>query len=162
MKNPENVKEMRLKHRLSQQDLADMTGIPKGRINGWEQGKGKPKAEDAQVLEKFFSGLEKESFHVKPTRETVDSPKIPFYDVIAVGGSSIMLHDQEAVSGVSEMIDPGTFLRAATGALRVYGHSMYPKYPAGCIVAFKASSKPIPEVIVWGEDYVIELERFTG
>ena len=114
----------------------------------WDHGKGDPFTKDMDI--RRFANLDED----EPRR----APKIPFYDVIAVGGSSIMLHDQEAVSGVSEMIDPGTFLRAATGALRVYGHSMYPKYPAGCIVAFKASSKPIPEVIVWGEDYVIELE----
>lgn len=46
----------------------------------------------------------------------------------------------------------------STGTLQVYGHSMYPKYPSGSIVAFKAASKPIPVVILWGEDYVIELE----
>ncbi len=45
-----------------------------------------------------------------------------------------------------------------TGLLRVYGHSMYPKYPSGCIVSFKECSTPIPSVIIWGEDYVIELE----
>lgn len=97
-----------------------------------------------------------DSVHYEPKKKP---GKIPFYDVIAVGGASVMMHEQDAVSDrPTEMIDPGTFLRAATGALRVYGHSMYPKYPAGCIVAFKASSKPIPDVIVWGEDYVIELE----
>lgn len=53
------------------------------------------------------------------------------------------------------MINPGSFLRAATGSLRIYGHSMFPKYPAGCIVAFKDADL---EVIIWGEDYVIELE----
>lgn len=31
---------------------------------------------------------------------------------------------------------------------------MFPKYPAGCIVAFKDADM---EVIHWGEDYVIEL-----
>jgi phage repressor protein C with HTH and peptisase S24 domain len=80
--------------------------------------------------------------------------KIPFYDVIAVGGNSL-LADQTPIKMQSEMVDPGTFLRNATGTLRVYGHSMFPKYPSGCIVAFKATSR---EVIIWGEDYVIELE----
>lgn len=153
-----NVRELRNKHRLSQQELADLTGIDKGRINNWEQGKGKPKVGDYNTLTSFFESLDK-SISRETTAEKGTLAKIPFYDVLAVGGTSIMLHDQEAVLGrPSEMIDPGTFLRAATGALRVYGHSMYPKYPAGCIVAFKASSKPIPEVIVWGEDYVVELE----
>jgi hypothetical protein len=32
---------------------------------------------------------------------------------------------------------------------------MFPKYPAGSIIAFKESKSG---VIIWGEDYVIELE----
>jgi len=87
--------------------------------------------------------------------KSTEQSKIPFYDAYAMGGLAV-LADQSAVSEPTEMIDPGTFLRAATGTLRVYGHSMYPKYPAGCIVAFKASSTAIPAVIFWGEDYVIE------
>lgn len=114
----------------------------------WETGKG-------EVFEE--NGTDVQGKHLKV--EKGGGGRIPFYDAIAVGGASVMLHEQDAVTDrPSEMIDPGTFLRAATGALRVYGHSMYPKYPAGCIVAFKASSKRIPDVIVWGEDYVVELE----
>lgn len=79
---------------------------------------------------------------------------IPFYDTIAVGGTS-MLADQAAVREPSEMIYPGTFLSTATGSLRIYGHSMFPKYPAGCIVAFREADR---EWIHWGEDYVLELE----
>jgi phage repressor protein C with HTH and peptisase S24 domain len=79
--------------------------------------------------------------------------KIPFYDVYAVGGDT-MLADQTPISQPAEMINPGTFLNSATGTLRVYGHSMFPKYPSGCVVAFKNTSMT---VILWGEDYVIEL-----
>lgn len=49
-----NVKEIREKLRLSQQELADKTGIPKDRIAKWEQGKGSPKVEDSAILKKFF------------------------------------------------------------------------------------------------------------
>ena len=45
-----NVKELRERLGLSQQALAEATGIPKGRINNWELGKGKPKAEDTEIL----------------------------------------------------------------------------------------------------------------
>lgn len=49
-----NVKEQRIKTGLSQQELANKTGIPKDRIGKWEQGKGSPKGEDTKTLEKFF------------------------------------------------------------------------------------------------------------
>lgn len=49
-----DVKEIREKFGLSQQELADKTGIPKDRIAKWEQGKGSPKAQDSEVLKKLF------------------------------------------------------------------------------------------------------------
>lgn len=50
-----NIKELRIKAGLSQQKLSDLTGIPAGRINNWEQGKGKPKAEYTNTLIEFFT-----------------------------------------------------------------------------------------------------------
>lgn len=52
-----NVKQLREGHNLSQQELADKTGIPKDRIAKWEQGKGKPKGPDTITLSKFFEEL---------------------------------------------------------------------------------------------------------
>ena len=49
-----NVRELREKSGLSQQELATATGIPKDRIAKWEQGKGTPKAEDSKVLNNYF------------------------------------------------------------------------------------------------------------
>lgn len=151
-----NVKELRSKYGLSQGQLSEQTGIPKGRINGWEQQGTQPKAEDSAKLEAFFADLEKKGTQALKVNRDADPEKIPFYDVMAVGGLSV-LAEQTPVSEPTEMIDPGTWFRSATGALRVYGHSMFPKYPSGCIVAFKKSNENIPAVIVWGEDYVIEL-----
>jgi transcriptional regulator with XRE-family HTH domain len=52
------IKELRIKHNLSQQDLADATKIPKGRINNWEQGRGNPKGADERTLTAYFHSLE--------------------------------------------------------------------------------------------------------
>lgn len=52
-----NIKELRTSRGLSQQKLSDETGIPKGRINGWEQLGSQPKKEDYDKLVNFF-GLE--------------------------------------------------------------------------------------------------------
>lgn len=52
-----NVKILREKAGISQQTLADQTGIPKDRIAKWEQGKGSPKASDFMILDKFFAEL---------------------------------------------------------------------------------------------------------
>lgn len=49
-----NVRQLREHAGLSQQELANITGIPKDRIAKWEQGKGAPKSEDSKVLDKYF------------------------------------------------------------------------------------------------------------
>ncbi len=120
-------------------------GISRQTLDNWIKGLTTPNHEDTGKASKILGG--------GLTRE-VGIDKIPFYDAVAVGGS-VILADQSAVDAPNDMIDPGTFLRRATGSLRIYGHSMFPKYPAGCIVAFKGADK---ELIIWGEDYVIELE----
>lgn len=51
----DTLKELREKYQLSQQNLADATGIPRGRIAKWEQSKGKPKADDVRTLADFFA-----------------------------------------------------------------------------------------------------------
>lgn len=79
---------------------------------------------------------------------------IPFFDTVAVGGHTLVAEQNAIYGNHYEMINPGTWFGRADGALRVYGHSMFPKYPAGCIVAFKQADI---DVILWGEDYVIEL-----
>ena len=43
------------------------------------------------------------------------SRTIPFWDVLAVGGNSI-LADQSPVGRPTDMIEPGTFLQSATGS----------------------------------------------
>lgn len=73
-----NIKEKRLKAKLSQQQLADKTGIPKDRIGKWEQGKGKPKAEDSSILEKFFRTYNAEE--QVPHETAVSEPSAHYID----------------------------------------------------------------------------------
>jgi transcriptional regulator with XRE-family HTH domain len=53
--NRMNLKELREKKKISQEELSRQTGIPRARIGKWELGKGNPKANDLKTLEKFFS-----------------------------------------------------------------------------------------------------------
>jgi SOS-response transcriptional repressor LexA len=131
---------------ISMAELGRMLGDVSGqRIGQYLANTRTPKADFWERWDKVFN----------ETNVLNEPESVPFYDVVAVGGHSIIMEDQEAVyGGTTEMINPGSWFRSATGALRVYGHSMFPKYPAGCIVAFKDADK---EVILWGEDYIIEL-----
>lgn len=49
-----NVKDLREKSGLTQDELSEKTGIPRGRIAKWEQGKGNPKSADERILETIF------------------------------------------------------------------------------------------------------------
>ena len=57
-----NIKELRNGMKLSQQELSDILGIPKGRINAWEQNKGKPKMNDYIKLKNFFDSKGEQSY----------------------------------------------------------------------------------------------------
>lgn len=55
-----NIKQIRAELKLTQQELAAGTGIPRDRIAKWEQGKGAPKAADEKKLLRFISNFERE------------------------------------------------------------------------------------------------------
>jgi len=56
-----NVKALRIANGLSQNELAEATGIPRGRINAWEQRGSMPKHEDYLTLMSFFKNETKVS-----------------------------------------------------------------------------------------------------
>ncbi len=57
MLEPINVKELRLKKGITQEELAELTGIPRGRINGWEQRGTTPKLEDYRKIIKVLGDV---------------------------------------------------------------------------------------------------------
>lgn len=77
---------------------------------------------------------------------------IPFYDVEAAAGSEYGMNMQ-TVSKPVGMIEIGSILRDSESALRVYGNSMVPNYPAGCVVGLK---EHIDSFIEPGTVFVIE------
>jgi transcriptional regulator with XRE-family HTH domain len=150
--NGSNLKKFRELQNMTQDDLGAQLSVTRQTINAWE-GKESIKL-DSKKLEKLSEILKVSKKDLASGKTHLGTNlEIPFYDTIMSGGVSIL--EEEGADYPAEMIDPGTWFRGANGALRVYGHSMFPKYPAGCIIAYKTADK---EVIIWGEDYVIELE----
>jgi transcriptional regulator with XRE-family HTH domain len=148
------LKEYRTQKGKTQAEVAQDIGVSRATIINWEKGVTTPNHQEIKLLSEVFD-IDLTMFHVERTMSDNVEQRIPFYDAVAVGGAS-MLAEQHPVSDAAEMINPGTWFRTAQGALRVYGHSMFPKYPAGCIIAFKNGTDM--SVIHYGEDYVIELE----
>ena len=78
--------------------------------------------------------------------------QIPMYDVEAVGGTDIA--DTSPISKPTRMINIGDLLSDSQAAIRVYGNSMLPGYPSGCVIGIRQMSNI--SIIEWGEVYVIE------
>lgn len=87
------------------------------------------------------------------TQQSMSTGKvIPFYDVQAAAGNNYGM-DLNAVSRPSGMIEIGNVLSDSESAIRVYGNSMVPNYPAGCVIGLRPHTDSF---IVPGHVYVVE------
>jgi hypothetical protein len=77
--------------------------------------------------------------------------RIPLYDAPATAG--ITEQDMTPVHAPSGTIDVGDLLHDSESAIRIYGNSMIPNYPPGCVVGLVKCSSNFIEP---GEVYVIE------
>jgi phage repressor protein C with HTH and peptisase S24 domain len=77
--------------------------------------------------------------------------RIPLYDAPAAGG--ITETDMTAIHAPAGTIDVGDLLHDSQAAIRIYGNSMLPGYPPGCVVGL---NKVTADFIEPGEVYVIE------
>lgn len=93
---------------------------------------------------------------LKSNQGTSDKPTpdkmIPFYDAQAVAGNFYEM-DMSAHTRPSKMIRMGDFLNDSEAAIQVFGNSMTPNYPAGCIIGTKLHTDSFIEP---GTVYVIE------
>lgn len=86
---------------------------------------------------------------------TISSGKvIPYYDAeVAAGTNYAMEMAQTTPVG---MIEIGGLLKDSEFAMRVYGNSMVPNYPAGCVIGLRQYNEHFIEP---GTVYVIETEE---
>lgn len=76
---------------------------------------------------------------------------IPFYDAPAAAGLSET--EMSAIHAPAGTIDIGDLLHDSQAAIRIYGNSMLPNYPPGCVIGLAKCRKSFIEP---GEVYVIE------
>lgn len=76
---------------------------------------------------------------------------IPFYDANAAAGNEYGMSMEPARR--AGMIEIGSVLRDSESAIRVYGNSMVPNYPAGCVIGLKLHTDSFIEP---GRVYVVE------
>lgn len=92
----------------------------------------------------------------KERNDLKNQPKkktIPFYDAEAIGGKTDI--DMIPVTDPTNTIDVGDLLSDSEAAIRIFGNSMLPNYPSGCVVGLVRHRASF---IIPGEIYVVETE----
>ena len=172
------LKEARERKGLTQSEVADLLGVKLRTYQYYEEGRNEPKRAALTILIKELSidpTLLYEHFEHKkgpepdPDQQLNDHPEtyiterrnkkngekkkaIPFYDAQAAG-SDVTMTEMTAIAAPSGTIDVGDLLQDSEAAIRIYGNSMLPNYPPGCVVGLAKCTKSFIEP---GEVYVIE------
>ena len=141
--SPEDMKRIRKAAKLTQEKMAEMLDLTRESINRMEKG-GLPISRSTAII---LKSLESDK---KSQKDNL----IPLYDVEAIAGNEYEV-EMMPVTRPKGMIDVGDFLRDSECAIRIYGNSMTPNYPSGCIVGLKAVKDGIVD---FGNVYVIETE----
>lgn len=146
---------------IAAKPFEERVGLSNGYIAAQKKGKG---TIGSEALEKILQLYPKWDLYwivtgKKPDEKHMvseDEPKymIPFYDVDAAAGNDIGT-DVSPVTQPSNMIDVGDMLRDSQCAIRIYGNSMTPNYPSGCVVGLR---EVLDGIIDFGNVYVIETE----
>lgn len=147
-----DTKKLRKKLRLSQQDLSDKTGIPKGRINAWEQRGSQPKTEDYIIIQKFFNENKSSQSYIEQRRNSKNNRvnTLMYYDI---GASAGIMSDILPVNKSEGVLHINDLFRGTQFAIRINGNSMIPNYPPGAIIGIREVED---KQITPGSVYVIE------
>jgi phage repressor protein C with HTH and peptisase S24 domain len=78
---------------------------------------------------------------------------VPLIDAVATGSDTE--NDMSPISHASDTIVVGDLLQDSQAAMRIYGNSMLPNYPSGCVVGLIQCDKTFIEP---GEVYVLETD----
>lgn len=152
----EEIRQKRNQSGLSAQDLANLLKVSKDNIYKWEKGHRPKNAEDYMKVENWLAGklenvpratLAEDSgepgpgqnapatSYLKKRQDIKNGPKkyrVPFYDAEAVAG--ITETEMTPIHAPAGTIDIGDLLHDSKAAIRIYGNSMLPSYPPGCVL----------------------------
>jgi len=173
------LKRLRENAKISVQKIADKIDVDADRWRKWEEKDLTPRIEDATKIENFFGMPLEDIMKLKSIKKFLIVPhenleledsgdninylqkrrdlknthnrKIPYYDAEASAG--IAETDMSPIHAPAGTIDVGDLLSDSQAAIRIYGNSMLPNYPTGCVVGL---AKVNARVIEPGEVYVIE------
>ena len=147
-----NIKNIREKLGLSQEELARKVGVSPRTVQNWEAGRVIPKSKH-EILLKIESG---ESAILKPQQysggENFETPDfVPLLPISAQGGSLDDFFVSVKDSECERVVSP---IKGADFAMTVAGDSMAPEYPSGSQILIKKINEKA--FIDWGKVYVLD------
>lgn len=137
----DNIKRLRERYNLTQDELGEIAGVSGGAVSTWERGTAEPRMGAIQRMSDHF-GISKSDivddidYNVEPVKLS-SSITIPVYGRVPAGTPI------EAIEDVDEYIDvPAEFAKGGKKlfGLKVKGDSMYPKYLDGDIIVVREES----------------------
>lgn len=151
---PLNIKELRAKSGFTQAELAERLEVTRQTIINWEKGQSRP---DGDELRRLALAFEVDVSEIKVAEVSAGPPPIPLYDGVISAGYGLEVNE-DPVTGPTDMIYPGTWVKGANAAMRVHGDSMFPEYRPGSMVALRMIHD-YPTEIIWGEVHVVETQE---
>ena len=168
-KNNVNISALVLDMKMTRQNfyqLYNSKSFEKGTITTLEKGLKKKfsdivKYVNVNIDEKENLAKEPENnYQQKRFNQKLNSHRrnlVDFYDN-ANGTASLVETDMSPIHAPSGTIDIGDLLHDSEAAIRIYGNSMLPNYPPGCVVGLARVEKKIQP----GEVYVVETKGQKG
>ena len=124
----------------------------------WEVGKAKPKDDsDRNAIKSFFGIVDLENISEDVLNSALtrsgnpNKKRIPMIGE-AVAGTEMQLNVGDQSHNLDEYIDVGDMLRDSEAAFTVYGNSMTPAYPSGCLLGIRRN---LDTFIQPGETYLL-------
>ena len=148
-----DLKKFRKEKGLSQKELANILGIGQSFVSQIENGKDPMPDSLKEKLTSIYGEINttQAAATYEETNLISTGRVIPYYDAeVAAGTTYGMEMTQARPSG---MIEIGGLMKDSEFALRVYGNSMVPNYPAGCVIGLRQYTERFIEP---GTVYVVE------
>ena len=148
-----NLRIFRKQKGLTQKQIASFLGVGQSFVSQIESGKDKMPDEYVPILIDKFGDIDDSAVKtLDNSQPSIDSGKvIPYYDAEVAAGTQYGMEMTPAAP--AGWIEIGGILKDSEFAMRVYGNSMVPNYPAGCVIGLRRYTEHFIEP---GTVYVIE------
>lgn len=148
-----NLRIFRKQKGLTQKQIASFLGVGQPFVSQMESGKDRmPDEYISKLIDEFGEIDDVDVKEMDNSQPSIDSGKvIPYYDAEVAAGTQYGMEMTPAAP--AGWIEIGGILKDSEFAMRVYGNSMVPNYPAGCVIGLRRYTEHFIEP---GTVYVVE------